>query len=77
MIRHSELTREQLHALIRNGEVAWGGNLRLKIYGRLHCWSGRRMKKENRVFFKSESDAKQAGFRACRHCVGAGKSAEC
>ena len=27
------------------------------------------MKKENRVFFRSETEAKQLGFRPCGHCM--------
>jgi methylphosphotriester-DNA--protein-cysteine methyltransferase len=27
------------------------------------------MKKENRVFFRSEREAKQCGFRPCGHCM--------
>jgi methylphosphotriester-DNA--protein-cysteine methyltransferase len=45
------------------------GNQRLKIYGTLACSSGKRMKKENRIFFKSEEEAIQAGYRPCGHCL--------
>jgi methylphosphotriester-DNA--protein-cysteine methyltransferase len=44
------------------------GNQRLKIYGRLNCFSGKRMKNENRVFFRDEEEAVEAGYRPCGHC---------
>ena len=47
------------------------GNLSLKIYGTLSCKSGKRMKKENRVFFKNEAEAIELGFRPCGHCLRA------
>lgn len=39
-----------------------------KIFGRLDCKSGMRMKKENRVFFHSWRDAIKAGYRPCKKC---------
>ena len=39
-----------------------------KIFGRLDCKSGKRMKKENRVFFLSWQDAINAGYRPCKNC---------
>lgn len=47
----------------------FAGNRHLKIYGTLHCKSGKRMKKENRVFFQSEKEAMEAGYRPCGHCM--------
>lgn len=58
-----------LSALIRRGEIVLAGNKRLKIYGRLRCASGKRMRKENRIFFKSEMEAIENGFRPCGHCM--------
>jgi methylphosphotriester-DNA--protein-cysteine methyltransferase len=69
MFLHSDLPDGLLHQKIRNGEVAFGGNLRLKIYGTLRCKSGKRMKKENRVFFGSGQEAVAAGYRPCAHCM--------
>ncbi|MCE7064745.1 Ada metal-binding domain-containing protein [Dyadobacter sp. CY326] len=75
MIYHSELghysfaTSRKLKALIDNGLVKLGGNGKLKIYGTLNCSSGKRMKQENRVFFRSEEDAILHGFRPCGHCM--------
>lgn len=39
-----------------------------KIFGRLDCKSGMRMKKENRVFFFNLEDAVLAGYRPCKKC---------
>lgn len=39
-----------------------------KIFGRLDCKSGMRMKKENRVFFLTWEDAFSAGYRPCKNC---------
>jgi len=69
MVRHQDLTSHQLHSKIRNGEIQYAGNARLKIYGTLKCSSGKRMKKENRVFFKDVGAVQAAGFRQCRHCL--------
>lgn len=55
--------------MIRNKEITLGGNYGLKIYGSLHCSSGKRLKKENRVFFSSTDEAEEMGFRPCGHCM--------
>lgn len=39
-----------------------------KIFGRLDCKSGMRIKKENRVFFHTLEDAVSQGYRPCRNC---------
>ncbi len=39
-----------------------------KIFGRLDCKSGKRMKKENRVFFLTWKDAIASGYRPCKKC---------
>lgn len=69
MIAHTETGRRMLTALIRRGEIVLAANKRLKIYGLLNCASGKRMKKENRIFFKSEMEAIKNGFRPCGHCM--------
>jgi hypothetical protein len=75
MITHTDLgdasfTRtRQLKMLIDKGEVQLAGNSKLKIYGKLNCRSGKRMKAENRVFFKSEVEAKVNSYRPCGHCM--------
>ncbi len=69
MIRHDEIQDRELRANIRNGKVCWGGNKTLGIYGTLNCASGKRMKRENRVFFASEQEALDANYRPCGHCM--------
>ncbi|WP_343635955.1 Ada metal-binding domain-containing protein [Fluviicola sp.] len=49
--------------------MRFGGNKTLKIYGTLACTSGKRMKRENRVFFSDEQEAISTGFRPCGHCL--------
>ena len=58
-----------IRSLIRSGQIRFGGNKTLKIYGTLSCSSGKRMKVKNRVFFESEAEAQQAGYRPCGHCM--------
>lgn len=69
MIHHKETDDAYLHKEIRQNEICFGGNKKLKIYGTLKCRSGKRMKKENRVFFASEKDAVNYGYRPCGHCM--------
>lgn len=74
MIRHLTLGTDpherkiKLRALIHAGKIMFGGHRKLKIYGELHCASGKKMKVENRVFFESENEAILNGFRPCGHC---------
>lgn len=68
LLNHSEISAARLRMLIRKGEVTLGGNKKLKIYGLLSCKSGKRMKAENRVFFKDEQQAIANGFRPCGNC---------
>ncbi|MFD2886718.1 Ada metal-binding domain-containing protein [Chitinophaga cymbidii] len=69
MIRHSEIDRNTLRRLVHAGKIKFGGYRPGKIYGTLHCPSGKRMKTENRVFFESEQEAIDAGYRPCGHCM--------
>jgi hypothetical protein len=57
MITHNDITNEALRRQIKHKQIIFGGNIRLKIYGTLHCKSGKRMKKGNRIFFISEDEA--------------------
>jgi hypothetical protein len=57
MIKHNAITGTELRSRIKQKEICFGGNEKLKIYGRLNCRSGKRMKKANRVFFISEKEA--------------------
>lgn len=69
MISHSAISVKFLHAQIKIGKIRLAGNKKLKIYGTLHCKSGKRMKKENRVFFKDEKEAIDYGYRPCARCL--------
>ena len=69
MTNHTEISNLDLHSKIRSGEICFGGNKKLKIYGLLDCASGKRMIKENRVFFASEPEARQNNYRPCGHCL--------
>lgn len=69
MLRHIDIQDGELRSKIRHGELNFAGNAGLRIYGRLSCTSGKRMKKNNRVFFNDVLDALQHGFRPCGHCL--------
>ncbi|MBV8255602.1 MAG: metal-binding protein [Chitinophaga sp.] len=75
MIYHEQLgattfaRSKALLAAIKKGEIRFGGNRKLKIYGTLQCSSGKRMKTVNRVFFVSEDEALSMGYRACKRCM--------
>jgi len=69
MIEHTDIDAATLRRKIKQYEINFGGNRKLKIYGTLHCKSGKRMKKENRVFFISENEAVNMGYRPCGHCM--------
>jgi methylphosphotriester-DNA--protein-cysteine methyltransferase len=69
MIKHIEINNRELRNRIRQHEISFGGNIKLKIYGKLNCKSGKLMKKENRVFFHSEKEAIKQDFRPCGHCL--------
>jgi methylphosphotriester-DNA--protein-cysteine methyltransferase len=69
MYQHTILTASDLFRKLKNRRIQYAGNKRLKIFGRLNCKSGKRMKKENRVFFKTEAEALSSGFRPCGHCM--------
>jgi methylphosphotriester-DNA--protein-cysteine methyltransferase len=69
MIKHASINSTRLKQLVKSGEITMAGNAALKIYGTLHCSSGKRMKLVNRVFFATESEAIAAGYRPCGHCL--------
>jgi methylphosphotriester-DNA--protein-cysteine methyltransferase len=69
MIYQAGLSKKILKTLLRTGGISFGGNKRLKIYGKLRCTSGKRMKIENRVFFDSEKEALMLWYRPCGHCM--------
>jgi len=69
MIPHADIDRDELRRLIELGAIRFGGNARLKIYGVLRCRSGKRMKRGTRVFFASEMEAVNSGYRPCGKCM--------
>lgn len=69
MITHSELSDHMVRQLIRESVVTLAGNKKLRIFGKLNCRSGKRMKKINRVFFTDVEDALNNQFRPCGHCM--------
>lgn len=69
MISHLEIYDTDLRSKIKQKVICFGGNRKLKIYGTLQCKSGKRMKRENRVFFATESEAIKNGYRPCGHCM--------
>ena len=58
MTRHNDIGRQELRKKIKNRSIQYAGNSRLKIFGLLNCSSGKRMKQENRIFFKTETEAR-------------------
>lgn len=69
MINHSDINNRELLKKIKQREICFGGNKKLKIYGTLNCALGKRMKKETRVFFVSEKEALGSGYRPCGNCL--------
>lgn len=75
MIRHLDLGPTpfaRLRALVirkQNSTIGLGGHRPGKLYGRLGCRAGKRMKPENRVFFRDEHEAIAAGYRPCAVCM--------
>ena len=69
MIKHNAITDTELKSRIKQKDICFGGNEKLKIYGRLNCRSGKRMKKANRIFFISEEEAIINNYRPCGHCM--------
>ncbi len=66
---HSDISDAGLRQMIKSGVICMGGNRKLKIYGRLDCCAGKRMRKTNRVFFGNEQEALAAGYRPCGGCM--------
>lgn len=69
MITHLVIPDRQLAADIRAGSITFAGNKRMKIFGTLRCAQGKRMKRENRIFFQSIDEAINEGYRPCGHCM--------
>ncbi|HVI48732.1 MAG TPA: Ada metal-binding domain-containing protein [Chitinophaga sp.] len=75
MYHHTELGNsaeergKRVRSLIRTGGVTLGGHRPSKIYGLLTCKAGKRMKPDNRMFFRDEQEALVAGYRPCGACL--------
>jgi O-6-methylguanine DNA methyltransferase len=67
ILRHEGVDVASLERLARGG-VRFAGSKTTRIFCLPGCYTGRRMKPENHVFFNSESQARAAGFRACKVC---------
>lgn len=65
----TETREKKLGSLIRSGAISLGGYKKTKIYGLLSCPAGKRMKIENRVFFRDEKEAIENGYRPCGTCL--------
>ena len=63
------ISKKELSNKILTNQINYGGNKKLKIFGKLNCKSGKRMKKENRVFFETIEEAKKLEYRPCGHCM--------
>ena len=69
MIKHSDISKQELWKAIHSGAIVLGGNASARIYGTLSCKSGKRLYRDNRVFFASEAEAIALGYRPCGHCM--------
>ena len=70
MWKHKELSDQEVKELLKSKEIKFAGYYKGKIYGKLDCWSGKkRMKRKSRVFFESEKEAINLGYRPCRFCM--------
>ena len=70
-----KLKNEKKYKILKDGKIVesnvsgkYAGNRPRKIFGRLDCKSGMKMKKENRVFFLTYEDAINEGYRPCKSC---------
>ena len=69
MIRHNTIDDNEVLKAIKTGLIRFGGHRKQRIYGTLTCKSGKRMKRQNRVFFKNRKDAISNGYRPCGNCM--------
>jgi len=69
MIKHPDIEQKILISKIKQREILFAGNIKLKIFETLHCKSGKRMKRENRIFFQLKNEATGLGYRPCGHCM--------
>jgi methylphosphotriester-DNA--protein-cysteine methyltransferase len=69
MINHLDITDRDLRTKIKQKQICFAGNKKLKTYSTLTCTSGKRMKRKNRILFESKHEALENGFRPCGHCM--------
>lgn len=69
MVLHTTLGDREIWCHLKSRSLVLAGNRKLKIYGHLNCCAGKRMKKENRIFFTNTDEPKQFGYRPCHHCM--------
>lgn len=69
MLSHASLSDQDLRSRIKSRDICFAGNRNLLIFGTLHCASGRRMHRKNRVFFATIHEAIRAGYRPCGNCM--------
>jgi len=66
---HKDLESSELRNLILAKKITFAGNKNLRIYGTLKCGSGKLMNQSNRVFFETEKEAIDLGYRPCGNCM--------
>jgi methylphosphotriester-DNA--protein-cysteine methyltransferase len=69
MVRHIMINDSEMLKATKSGLIRYGGHRKQRIYGTLTCQSGKRMKRQNRVFFKNRKDAINNGYRPCGNCM--------
>lgn len=69
MEKHIEMTDHDLKIKIRSEKITFAGNLKLKIYRLLTCFSGKTIKRENKIFFIYKKEALENKYRPCGHCM--------
>ncbi len=69
MMGHNSIDHSEVLKAVKSGLIRYGGNRKQKIYGTLTCKSGKRMKRQNRVFFENRKDAINNGYRPCGNCM--------
>lgn len=69
MISHKDVSNAEVIRLFKQKKIMFGGNKKLKIYGTMHCRSGKTMNRDNRVFFANAGEAISLGYRPCGKCM--------
>ena len=74
ILETAHLSKREMVLLRKLGEISFGGHKKSKIYGTLDCpgakrWITRGHYVKNRVFFSSEQEAIDSGYRPCFNCM--------